>query len=87
MSPLERRLQLLLEREQYDRVAAEAKRSGKSVNAVIRAAIDMRYPSGVEARGAAIDGLLAGPDDAGTIPADYRDLKRDLEDAMNQPRW
>ena len=42
MSVLERRLQLLLSHDQYDRVAAEAGRSGRSVNAVVRDALD-RY--------------------------------------------
>ena len=42
MSVLERRLQLLLSHDQYDRVAAEAGRSGRSVHAVVRDALD-RY--------------------------------------------
>lgn len=53
MSMLERRLQLLLDQERYERVAAEAKASGRSVNAVIREAIDAHYPPGAEARSAA----------------------------------
>ena len=44
MSLLERRLQLLLDADRYDRVAAEAARSGRSVAAVIREAIDLRFP-------------------------------------------
>jgi predicted DNA-binding protein len=40
---MERRLQLLLDQERYDRVAAEAKRSGRSVASVIREAIDLRF--------------------------------------------
>jgi len=44
MSTLERRLQLLLDQERYERVAAEARESGRSVNAVIREAIDAHYP-------------------------------------------
>jgi Ribbon-helix-helix protein, copG family len=53
MSTLERRLQLLLDQERYERVAAEAKKSGRSVNAVIREAIDAHYPPGADARSAA----------------------------------
>lgn len=43
---MERRLQLLLDQTRYQRVADEAARSGRSVAAVIREAIDMRFPSG-----------------------------------------
>ena len=60
MSVLERRLQLLLDTPRYDRVAAEAERSGRSVAAVIREAIDLRFPDdGDEARMAAAASLLA----------------------------
>ena len=40
MSTLERRLQLLLTEEMYEQVAIEARRSGRSANAVIRDAIE-----------------------------------------------
>lgn len=43
MSIMERRLQLLLDQERYAKVAAEASRSGRSVAAVIREAIDYRF--------------------------------------------
>jgi Ribbon-helix-helix protein, copG family len=55
---LERRLQLLLDQERYDRVATEAKESGRSVNAVIREAIDAHYPPGAGARSAAWERFL-----------------------------
>ena len=45
MSGLERRVQLLLDADRYERIAAEAKRTGHSVNAVIRDAIDLSLPS------------------------------------------
>jgi predicted DNA-binding protein len=48
MSLLERRLQILLDAERYDRVAGEATRSGRSVAAVIREAIDLRFPDDAE---------------------------------------
>lgn len=38
-----KRLQLLLDQERYDLVAGEAQRSGRSVAAVIREAIDTRF--------------------------------------------
>lgn len=88
MSVLERRLQLLLSHEQYGRVAAEAKRTGRSANAVIRAAIDLHYPSTVDARTAAVTELLASRDDTDAgITADYGEFKRDLEAALNEARW
>lgn len=43
MATLERRLQLLLDAERMDRVTREAERSGRSVSAVIRGAIDLAY--------------------------------------------
>lgn len=43
MSVMERRLQLLLDQDRYARVAEEARRSGRSVAAVIREAIDARF--------------------------------------------
>lgn len=53
MSLMDRRVQLLLDQARYDRVAAEAERSGRSVAAVIREAIDLRWESTQEARRAA----------------------------------
>lgn len=44
MSVMERRLQLLLDAERYARVSREAESSGRSVAAVIREAIDFRFP-------------------------------------------
>ena len=44
MSVTERRLQILLDEARYRRVAAEADASGRSVAAVIREAIDQRFP-------------------------------------------
>lgn len=50
---MERRLQLLLDQARYEYVAAEAERSGRSVAAVIREAIDLRYESTRDQRRAA----------------------------------
>lgn len=78
MSVMGRRLQLLLDQERYDRVAAEAQRSGRSVAAVIREAIDLRFVGEQDAvRMASAAELLAmtvEPDsDAGESPADLKD--------------
>ena len=60
MSVLERRLQLLLDAERYALVADEAQRTSRSVSAVIREAIDVRFSSsGDQARRAAAAQLLA----------------------------
>ncbi|NMO04228.1 hypothetical protein HH308_23705 [Gordonia sp. TBRC 11910] len=87
---LERRLQLLLDQRQYDRVAAEAKRSGRSVAAVIRSAIDSAYPSDVDERHAAVHDLPAMStntedvgDDWPTVKAQAaRELDRELSCVM-----
>lgn len=82
MSTMERRLQLLLDQERYDRVAAESARSGRSVAAVIREAIDMRFPDlDDDRRRHAAQRLLdrtARVTDVET--ASPADLKKDLED-------
>jgi hypothetical protein len=58
MSTMERRLQLLLDQHRYDLVAAEAARSGRSVAAVIREAIDRRFDDADQRRMAAAARLL-----------------------------
>lgn len=58
MSILERRVQLLLDADRFERLATEAQRSGRSVNAVIRDAIDFRYPADAEARTLALGEFL-----------------------------
>ncbi len=77
MSVLERRLQILLDAARYERLAAEAERSHRSVAAVIREAIDLRFPdTGDEARAAAASALLAltsTPEEtAGESPAELK---------------
>ncbi|MDO5504318.1 MAG: antitoxin [Actinomycetia bacterium] len=77
MSLLEKRLQLLLDVGRYERIAAEADRSGRSVAAVIREAIDFRFPDdGDTGRIQAARDLLdltatAGPE-PGEGPADLK---------------
>lgn len=56
---MEKRLQLLLDADRYRRVCEESVRSGRSVAAVIREAIDLRFPDdGSEARRRAAGTLL-----------------------------
>lgn len=87
MSTLERRIQLLLDQERYDRVAAEAKRTGRSVNAVIREAIDTHYPSETEARNAALREFLAmTAEPEPGAPESWEDIKASLSE-MYDNRW
>lgn len=51
-------MQLLLDRERYERVEQEARRTGRSVSAVIRGAIDVAYPGEAEARIIALRSLV-----------------------------
>ncbi len=71
MSVMERRLQILLDQQRYDRVAREAARTGRSVAAVIREALDLRFPDDLEpSRAAAAAALLALTRDPGTTPGE-----------------
>ena len=62
MSALERRVQILLDPQQYLAVEREAARSGQSVAAVIRDAIETRLASRDSARAAAARRLLESAD-------------------------
>ena len=59
MSLMERRLQILLDNERYERISNEAERSGRSVASVIREAIDLCFPTGDTARIASAGSLLS----------------------------
>ncbi|MBK8868719.1 MAG: hypothetical protein KBF43_06515 [Dermatophilaceae bacterium] len=66
MSVMERRLQLLLDHARYERVEAEARRSGRSVAAVIREAIDVRFADEGDTARASAAQLLVQLGDAHT---------------------
>jgi len=78
---MERRLQLLLDEQRYDRVQREAARSGRSVAAVIREAIDVRFADDADVRRDALGSLLerveSRPDDS--PGEDWADIKDALE--------
>jgi len=75
---LTRRTQILLDEERYVRLEERAQRTGASVGALIRQAIDVAYPGSPSDRERAGQELL----DAEPIPvADWPELKRDLLDA------
>ncbi len=82
MATLARRLQLLLDDDRYERVAAEAARRGGTVSSVIREAIDIAYPMAHQTRVVAIEHLLRH--DARAEPADPDDaLWGETRDALD----
>lgn len=83
MSLLERRLQILLDQDRYDRVARAAEDSGQSVGAVIRHAIDVTYPEDVgAAQHAARCFLDRTSEPRDEPPLDLRELRRNLDDEI-----
>jgi hypothetical protein len=79
--PFDRRLQLLIDEERYQRVAARARERGLSVGAVIREAIDVAVPDLARKRAAASAILAAEPI---PVPETVEELKAEL-DAMHHP--
>ena len=74
----EKRLQILLDQERYERVAALARSRGVSVAAVIRDAIDRGLGMPVDVRTFALDTILkAEPDE---VPQDPDELVAELHD-------
>lgn len=84
MAP-QRRLQLVLDQQRYSLVAREAQRSGRSVAAVIREAIDARFPEGSNDRERSLGAFLAltsTPDD------EYEDWQTIKDEVANDiDRW
>ena len=79
MSVMERRLQLLLDQQRYALIEREARASGRSVAAVIREAIDVRFADDVSLRRAAARRLLATHAEPGSAEPDWSDVKSDYE--------
>lgn len=74
---LDRRLQLLLDEERYERVSRLASERGSSVAAVIRDAIDKGLPSSERQRAAAAGQILG----AEPMPVpDAADLRAELDE-------
>jgi hypothetical protein len=82
MSLMERRLQLLLDQARYDLVEAEASRTGRSVAAVIREAIDYRFQDDPEARRGAGERLLSRTVTPDGVEPDWADSKAALMDDL-----
>ena len=75
MSILERRLQLLLSQEQYQRVEIEAENVGQSVAAVIREGIDLRLDRGSASRREAAARILRETTATSDVGEDWGDIK------------
>jgi hypothetical protein len=59
MSMLEERLQVLIHRDQRERLERQSHRRGASVGALVRTPIDLAYPSTADERRAAAERFLA----------------------------
>jgi hypothetical protein len=80
---LNRRLQVLVDDERYERLARESERIGAPVGELVRRAIDHEFPRGGmrEERERAGRELLSMPPPPGGGPeADWEDQKRELRD-------
>lgn len=71
------RLQILLEEEQYARLARRAKAEGRSVGSLIREAVEHMWTGTDDRKAALLDAILA--DGAMPVP-DPEDLARELDD-------
>jgi hypothetical protein len=78
MHMLDRRVQILLDRDRFDRVAREARRRGVPVAAVIREAIDRAVPVSDSRRRAAARLILSAGQMA--VP-DPDELRREITEA------
>jgi hypothetical protein len=79
---LDRRLQVLLDKDRYDRLAAEARARGTSVASIVRDAIDKAFPTTSAAKRAAGRRILEAPDMP--VPS-VEGLRRELDEAHD--RW
>ncbi len=75
MSYLEKRLQILLDQERFAKVEEEAARSGRSVAAVIREAIDLRFAPDASVRASAAAAFLALTEEPVGPGEDWADVK------------
>jgi hypothetical protein len=76
MLMLSRRLQILLDQERYDRLAAEAARRQVPVALVVREAIDAVVPPAADARRTAADRILSA--ERMELPS-VAELRRELD--------
>lgn len=84
MSLLEKRLQILLDQERFAKVEEEAARSGRSVAAVIREAIDLRFAPDASARRSAATSFLALTEAPAGPGEDWAEVKAAMADELAQ---
>ena len=81
MSMLDRRLQVLIDAQRWERLTREAERRHVTVSTIVREAIDERYPDEAAARRGALDDVLA----AVPMPVpDADDLHRELDELRSR---
>lgn len=84
MSLSERRVEILLDRAQYEQLEREEMRTGQSVAALIRDAIAARLSAGEDAKRVAVDRLLTWGDKAEAgVGEDWTDMKAAYEEALD----
>ncbi|MDQ3404314.1 MAG: ribbon-helix-helix domain-containing protein [Actinomycetota bacterium] len=81
---MEKRLQILLDQERYERVSAVARSRGVSVASVIRDAIDRGLGTTVDMRQAAMDIIVNA--EWAEVPDDPDDLVAELHEMRGSPR-
>lgn len=79
-------MQLLLDRDRYDRVAEQASRTGRSVNAVIRDAIDLHVDDSHRRAGAVRWLLDQTADPADEAPTDWSAVQHEMDQELAN-RW
>jgi hypothetical protein len=77
MSMLDRRLQVLIDEERWDRLTAEADRRRVPVAVLVREALDQVYPNDFEQRRAALQRVLAA--EKMPVPGP-EELRRELDE-------
>lgn len=83
MATLERRVQILLDPQQYDALEREALARNRSVASIIRESIDRRFGVNLSKRRAALVRLLTSADGKEAPPmGDWDDIKRELEEDL-----
>lgn len=81
MHMLNRRLQVLVDDERYDRLSRESERLGAPVGELVRRAIDREFPAPSPDRAAAARALLSMPPPPGDGPEpDWEQQKREMLD-------
>jgi broad specificity phosphatase PhoE len=81
MSMLKERLQVMIDRDQRERLERRAKERGTSVAMLVREAIDLAYPSDAQRRREAADAILAA--EPMEVP-DVDDLLAELDEIRSR---